>query len=49
MRISKSMLIGTILMGIVYFILGEIIYNSLQDRIPMIPLIGIYFLDWLCL
>lgn len=43
MRISKSMLIGTILMGIVYFILGEIIYNSLQDRIPMIPLIGIYF------
>ena len=43
MRISKSMLIGTILTGIIYFVLGEVFYNMFQDRIPMIPLIGIYF------
>lgn len=43
MRISKSMLIGTILTGILYFILGEFFYNAFQDRIPMVLLIGIYF------
>lgn len=43
MRISRSMLIGTILTGIIYFILGEIFYNAFQDRIPMVLLIGIYF------
>ena len=37
------MLIGTILTGIIYFVLGEVFYNMFQDRIPMIPLIGIYF------
>ena len=44
MNVSKGMLIGTVLVGAVYFVIGEIFYNAFQDILPMPLLIGLYFL-----
>ena len=41
MNVSKGMLIGTVLVGAVYFVIGEIFYNAFQDILPMPLLIGL--------
>lgn len=43
-RYSLRMLIGTIIIGFVYSIIGEIFYRNAIDKIPRILLVSIYFL-----
>lgn len=44
MQISKGMLIGTVLVGFLYFVAGELFYRAFREVIPMPLLIGLYFL-----
>jgi len=44
MGISKRMLVGTAVTGMLYFIVGETLYRGLSGRIPMPLLMGCYFL-----